>query len=137
MYGTSYREYYHFAIKSECYKCSITSKAFLIDFFIRCLNKIESFLMTLSYRLYNRFVGNRLETLNTVRQMRRQEFLDSEIYTNVPYFSAIDSYKFIDLQSWEPTVKIYNCKEWDFAQEFTKRLNANERSKNDQRLSSE
>lgn len=69
--------------------------------------------------------------------MRRTEFLDSVLYTQVPYYSGIEkSSKIFDENPWEPTIKLYNGKEWDFAQAFTKRLNANERTKNDPRPSS-
>lgn len=111
---------------------------FCFMFIHSCLYKIESFLNTLSYRLYNRHVGNRLESLNTNRQMRRKEFLDSILYTQVPFYSGIEtSAKMLYENRWEPTFKLYNSKQWDFAQAFTKHLNETERVRNDSRPSSE
>lgn len=81
--------------------------------------KLESFLSTFSYRLYNCYVNNHLDTMRSFREDRLKEFKDSHEFTNVPFIGYSKSDPFIP-SSFDQPAKAYNKKELDIAIAFAK-----------------
>ncbi|XP_017855160.1 uncharacterized protein LOC108598761 isoform X2 [Drosophila busckii] len=85
-----------------------------------CLKQVECLLSTMSYRFYNRYVGNKWQSRRAALQFQRSQFSKSDFYTNVPYAGFNIMGSCAPQKHWEHDPKEYNRHEFDVMQEFLK-----------------
>lgn len=90
---------------------------FLIYFFSI---RVEKFLTTLTYRIYNWYVANDMNSLRAMREERRIDFLNSAHYTKIPFMSVVENCsKVVSPEMFERAGKTYTIKDFEVAEAFT------------------
>lgn len=80
---------------------------------------IEKFLTTLTYRIYNCYVGKNINLLKTLRDERRVDFLNSVHYTKLPFIGAVENCaQLVKPEMFVREGKPYSIKDFDIAEAF-------------------
>ncbi|XP_034473284.1 uncharacterized protein LOC117780750 [Drosophila innubila] len=80
-----------------------------------CLRKVEDLISTLTYRLYNRYVGMKWLDTRAYMNKQRSDFANSIFYTSVPYYGN-DPINVCAPPPPPKSIKIYDRREYDVTQ---------------------